>query len=75
MICFIFFVRLSFSILALKTCNPVYLVSNKGVCDRSAKDAYIFATPDPTFAFRGACVALYSVLYFSFRIMIAFYTL
>jgi hypothetical protein len=34
---FILFVRLLFSILAFTTVNPVYLLSNKGRCDRSSR--------------------------------------
>jgi hypothetical protein len=47
----------------------------RGGCDRSAEDAFSFATPDPTFAFVGGpcCPTLDFVI--AFWIMIALYTL
>jgi hypothetical protein len=67
MIDFILFVRLSFSILAFTTGSPIYLVSNKGGCDRPAENTYIFVAPDPAFAFLGGpcCPTLDFVFFLS----------
>jgi hypothetical protein len=46
-----------------------------GGCDRSAEDAYSFATPDPTFAFVGGLFCRTLDFVIAFWIMIAFYTL
>jgi hypothetical protein len=64
-------------ILALKTGNPVYLISTKGHgrYDQSAEDAYSSLAPDPTFTFFGGlfCLSLHFV--FALLIVITFDTL
>jgi hypothetical protein len=75
---FIQFVRLSLSILALTTGNPVYLIFTKGAprtCDRSVRTVYYSAARDPAFAFVGGPYCLILEFVISFWIMITFYTL
>jgi hypothetical protein len=46
-----------------------------GGCDRSAEDAYSFATPDPTFAFVGGPFCLTLDFVIAFWTMVTFYAL
>jgi hypothetical protein len=77
MICFILFVRLSFSYWLWRRVIPytLFWLSAHGRCDRSTEDAYYSAAPDSTFTFVGGpcCPTLDFV--FAFWIVIAFCTL
>jgi hypothetical protein len=76
-ICFILFVRLSFSYLLWIRVIPYtwFRLRAHGGCDRSAEDAYSSQAPDPTFAFVGGpCWPTLDFVTASW-IMIIFYTM